>query len=107
VNAQPHFDGRTYDPALDHDRLSKQLGRVYEVLKSHGWWTLQEIQWRCKKMGPYTKHDSEAWILARIRDLRKHKFGNYVVERKRLQICGLWAYRLLPKEPDAQGDLFV
>jgi len=37
----------------------------------------------------------EASVSARLRDLRKDKFGGRVVER-RYVLNGLWEYRLLP-----------
>lgn len=78
--------GHTYDPALDADRLNKQLGRVYELMKDGQWRSLGEI----KAVG-----GSEASISARLRDLRKKEFGSYRVEHKRLG-GGLWVYRVLP-----------
>jgi len=80
-----HFDGVTYDPALDHTRLTKQLGRVYEALRDGNWHSLAAIS---KGTG-----DPEASVSARLRDLRKHKFGNHPVEATRLT-GGLWLYRL-------------
>lgn len=86
----PDFDGKTYDPALDHDRLSKQLGQVYAQMCDYDWWTLGELS-LCLRQ-------PEASISARMRDLRKSKFGGYTIERRRLA-QGLHEYRLLRKEP--------
>lgn len=82
------FDGATYDPALDADRLSKALGRVYVALASGGWWTLQQLA--------HAGQCSEAGAAARVRDLRKAKFGAYLVERRRRgdPKNGLHEYRL-------------
>jgi hypothetical protein len=86
-----HFDGKTYDPALDHDRLAKQLGRVFDTMSKGRWLGLGQIQAsisvRCGK------RDSEAGISARLRDLRKNKFGGYVVERRRSD-KGYFEYKL-------------
>lgn len=83
------FDGRTYDPALDHDRLARQLGRVYSLMIDGRWRTLDEI---ARELD-----DPPASISARLRDLRKPKFGGYEVERRRrgIEIKGLHEYRLL------------
>ena len=92
----PEFDGVTYDPALDHRRLTSQLGRVYRAL--HGpsgyclWRTLGEIS--------ATTGDPEASISARLRDLRKDKFGAHIVQgRRRGDVKnGHWEYRLIPNK---------
>jgi len=84
-NIDPHFDGQTYKPALDHTRLSSQLDRVKSVLRDGNWYTLYELSILAK--GP------EASIGARLRDLRKKRFGGHIVDRKRVS-GGLFKYRL-------------
>lgn len=79
------FDGSTYDPAKDRDRLTGQLAKVYGLMKDGHWRTLAEIT---TAVG-----GSEAGVSARLRDLRKERFGKHTVERKRVD-GGLWAYRL-------------
>jgi hypothetical protein len=83
------FDGITYEPKLDYQRLSGQLRRVFGVMVKGGWWTLAEI-------ARQTGDQSEAAISARLRDLRKPKFGGFEVERRRRGEArkGLWEYRL-------------
>ncbi len=94
----PHFDGETYDPDLDHVRLTGQLQRVYNVMKDSRWRTLNNIS--VLASGP------ESSIGARIRDLRKPKFGEYRIDRKRDSINkGMFLYRLVTPEK-SQGDLF-
>ena len=85
------FDGETYDQGLDGPRLTSQLERVKRyVLGLEGkWTTLRALALR---------FGSEASVSARLRDLRKEKYGGYVVERKRLG-AGLWVYRVLPPKP--------
>jgi hypothetical protein len=86
-----YFDGVTYDPKFDRDRLEKQLGRVYTAMaECPGWMTLQEIS---VKTG-----DPEASVSARIRDLRKDRFGGYNVERRRRTV-GEWEYHLVTFRP--------
>jgi hypothetical protein len=84
------FDGITYSPTLDRARLSGQLKRVFSVVVKGGWYTLSEI-------AAYTGDQSEAAISARLRDLRKPKFGAFGIERRRRgdPKKGLWEYRLV------------
>jgi hypothetical protein len=83
------FDGQTYDPAKDHDRLKSLLGRVWTVMSDGKWHTLAELGWRTE--------GSEAGVSARLRDLRKWWFGGYQVDRKRIT-GGLWQYRMRHKD---------
>jgi hypothetical protein len=90
------FDGATYDPAKDKERLTSQLQRVAAIMSDGQWRTLQQIT-------EVIDGSSEAGISARIRDLRKPKFGGYLVEKKRIEEDkGTWAYRLL-LEPGVQN----
>jgi biotin operon repressor len=81
----PHFDGVTYDPKRDHSRLHKQLTAVLEAMADGKWHTLARLS---EQTGA-----PEASVSARIRDLRKEKFGGHKVERKRVD-GGLFFYRL-------------
>lgn len=92
------FDGATYDPAFDNDRLEKQLGRVYDCMSDGQFRTLQEIA--------QITHDPEASISAQLRHLRKPRFGSYVVERQHRgdRSDGLYEYRLLKPEPAINFD---
>jgi hypothetical protein len=69
------FDGETYDAARDEKRLTKQLGRVYAVVRSGDWHTLAEI---AERTG-----DPEGSISARLRDLRKSRFGSHDIRKRR------------------------
>jgi hypothetical protein len=84
-----HFDGETYAPAFDHERLRGQAHRVYLLMADGSWRTLAEIA--------AVTGDPEASISARLRDFRKQRFGDHSVERQRRgeAIRGLWEYRLL------------
>ena len=97
------FDGITYDPARDSDRLRKQLGRVYEAVKDGRWWTLKALARHSFSIGA---HDSEAGISARLRDLRKDKFGGYEISREHWG-NGEWRYRLVGKVDDGQKDMWA
>jgi hypothetical protein len=79
------FDGSTYDAARDQVRLSGQLQNVQQVLSDHRWHTLAEI---AQRIG-----GSEAGISARLRDLKKERFGRHKIEKQHLS-NGLWRYRL-------------
>jgi hypothetical protein len=83
----PRFDGVTFDPVFDQDRLSRQLGRVFEFMSDQQWHTLDEIQ--------AFAGGRESAVSARLRDLRKAKFGAYTVPRRRRGAGGTFEYRLL------------
>ena len=86
----PHFNGAVYDPERDHERLSRQIGRVYEALLWGGWLTLAEIEAKTS--------DPQASISAQIRHLRKRRFGGYQIDKRRqTQTGGTWEYRLAGK----------
>jgi len=80
-----HFDGKTYNHELDHGRLKRQLNLVFDLMIDGEWRTLFEIE--------NIISEPQASISARLRDLRKPRFGSYVVERKR-RSKGLFEYRV-------------
>lgn len=92
-----NFDGKTYDVARDGVRLKGQLCRVFDAMRSGEWFTLSRL---ADRVG-----GSEAGVSARIRDLRKEKFGGHVIERRNAG-GGLWEYRLVEPRPKGQGLLF-
>lgn len=85
------FDGQTYEEKLDGPRLRFQLERVREYMLAifPTWKALAEISQELEKQ--YEIKFPEASISARLRDLRKRKFGGYVVEGKRRE-GGTWEY---------------
>ncbi len=83
-----HFDGATYAPAQDHARLTRQLDEVFEHMKDGVQRTLSDIASALDK--------PQASISARLRDLRKEKFGGHTVERKRIS-KGVFGYSLIVK----------
>ena len=84
----PGFDGSSFDFALDGKRLASQLERVKSLMMTGRWFTLAELH---RAIG-----GSEAGISARVRDLRKTKFGNYSIERRRVtETSGQWEYRMI------------
>lgn len=82
----------TFDQPCDEGRLSGQLARTRAILADGEWWTLPAL--REASRARYDAQDSEAGLSARIRDLRKAKFGGHRVEHRR-RSDGLWEYRLL------------
>ena len=84
------FDGHTYQPELDFGRLTSQLIRVYVAMRDGQWRTLDELQ--------VLAGGQQAAVSARLRDLRKVKFGAHMVERRRRGNGerGLFEYRLKP-----------
>ena len=66
-------------------RLNKQQARVWAILKDEQWHTLYELAEWCG-VPPQS-------VSARIRDLRKDKYGGHTVERESLG-RGLFRYRL-------------
>lgn len=100
----PDFDGATYSAPRDKIRLAKQASRVWRILLDGDWHTLAELR--------RTTGDPEASVSARIRDLRKAKFGGHLVERENLG-AGTWRYRLVaqgteveltPEDPEKDID---
>lgn len=83
------FGGATFDPALDGERLGAQLLRVRDLMADGLWRTLGEIS---AELGA-----PQASVSARLRDLRKPRFGGFRVQRRRVGE-GLFAYRVTPAE---------
>lgn len=80
-----HRDGETYNPEFDYDRLNKQMKTIWRVVNDGKWHTLPEVEERTGV--------TSASAGARIRDLRKARFGRHDVQRKYLG-DGLYAYRV-------------
>lgn len=84
------FDGATFEPAKDAVRLTTELYAVRELMLDGKWRSLGQIVWALSITG---KNWSEAGVSARLRDLRKPRFGGYRVDRQRIQ-GGLFEYRV-------------
>ena len=82
----PHRDGKTYDHARDARRLAGQHNRVLAFMRDGKWHTLSEIALHTR--------DPEASVSARLRDLRKPRFGSHMIEREYVE-RGLFRYRLV------------
>jgi len=81
-----YFDGQTYDPSKDRKRLTGQLLKVYALMSDGKWRTLKEIS---KEVD-----GSETGVSARLRDLRKDRFGKHRID-KRIVLGGLWEYKMI------------
>jgi hypothetical protein len=85
------FDGAYYDPAIDDDRLDRQIGRVFAVMADGRWHRLSGIA--------AATGDSEPSVSAQLRHLRKAKHGSWIIDVKRVNgPGGLFAYRM--RNPD-------
>lgn len=86
--AEPEFNGSDYEPLLDKLRLTGQLKDIYNLMKDGVWRTLQEIE--------FVTHYPQASISAQLRNLRKQRFGGYIVSKKRrgYHNNGLFEYRI-------------
>ena len=83
------FDGATYVAERDGERLGRQVRRIRELMLDGGWWTLSLLAEHAEC--------SEASASARIRDLRKVRFGGYTIDRRYVR-RGLYEYQLVKKE---------
>lgn len=83
-----HFDGPTYVPERDHDRLDRQLREIRRVMMHGAWKTLRDLE--------DATGFPQASISARLRDFRKKRFGSHIVERH-YRGHGVFEYRLLAK----------
>ena len=98
LKGHPEFDGSTYDSERDKKRLATQLLEVRTLMLDGKWRTLNEIA--------DATSNPPASISARIRDLRKVKFGAYRVDSRIRgpKKGGLFEYRVTkwegPVEPD-------
>ncbi len=89
------FGGDTYEPDRDESRLASQLRRTREAMSDWEWHTLGEVS---EMTG-----DPEASVSARLRDLRKAKFGGHQVVSEYVR-RGLWRYRLASPTERAEQE---
>ena len=89
VDLDADRDGATFDPERDRRRLNAQMRRVVSAMLSGDWRSLAELS--------HLAAAPEASVSARLRDLRKDRFGASVVERVRVE-GGLYKYRLLASD---------
>lgn len=85
------FDGETFDPVQDRIRLNRQSRNVFNLMKDEKWRTLTELSETLR--APTTS------ISARLRDMRKKRFGSHTVNRRRVH-GGVFEYQLV-ENPEA------
>lgn len=101
-----HFDGTTYVAPRDGERLSAQMVRVLLVARAWGrlpdpddnWFTLEQLSAGAR--------GSEAAVSARLRDLRKERWGCQRVDRRYVG-DGLHRYRVSFDHPEALPALGI
>lgn len=86
-NAPDGFFGETFDREIDGPAIGHQLERTLKLMKDGVWRSLPEI---ARLTG-----DPESSISARLRDLRKARFGAYTVDRRRRAGGRLYEYRVV------------
>jgi len=96
IKLKPKFGGFTFDQERDGPRLNRQCQTVFDLMIDGKFRTLREISRSC--------NEPEASVSARLRDLRKPRFGSYNVERRHVA-AGVWEYRVLPPVPSDQLDM--
>lgn len=80
-----HRGGETFDEARDGGRLARQCQDVFDAISGGDWFTLAELS-------DATGYP-QASVSARLRDLRKVRFGGHSIARDHVG-KGLWRYRL-------------
>ena len=82
------FDGPDVDAVLDEGRLDRQYDAVFGLMRDGQWRTLAEIS--------AATGAPESSVSARLRDMRKVRFGAHVVNRRRRGDGqrGLWEYQV-------------
>jgi hypothetical protein len=79
------FDGRTFVQSRDGERLGAQMAAVLRTMGDGDWWTLTALS--------AVTGAPEASVSARIRDLKKARFGSHKIESQYVR-RGLWQYRM-------------
>jgi hypothetical protein len=93
---QRRFNGRaTYNAARDHDRLSRQYDHVFAVMRDGKPRTLASIRREAARR--FHMRHSIASISARLRDMRKKRFGRHIVNRDYVG-AGLWQYTVIVRK---------
>lgn len=80
------FDGATFDQNRDSSRLTAQYTRVLDLMRDGQWRTLEQIA--------AATGDPAPSVSARLRDMRKPRFGAHVVNRRYVR-RGLFEYQVV------------
>lgn len=84
------FDGETYEPEKDQPRLKSQLDAVKHLMRDGRPRTIPAIRSALYRTGIRA---TEQGISARLRDLRKERYGSHNIIRQRVS-GGLFSYRI-------------
>jgi hypothetical protein len=86
------FNGSDYVPAIDDERLSGQLLRIFQAMRDGQFRTLEEIA--------TITGDPPASISAQLRHLRKPRFGLHTVNKRSRgeRKHGLYEYQLIVRK---------
>lgn len=89
---EPAFAGSHYNPAVDDQRLTLQIGRVFEAMCDGGWHTIADLA--------AAINDPPSSISAQLRHLRKPRHGSWMIdlEPSGNRSAGLFVYRM--RNPD-------
>lgn len=89
------FDGDDYQPERDDPRLTRQILRIFMLMRDGKWRALREIA--------TATGDPEASVSAQLRHLRKERFGGHTVNRRYIS-KGLYEYQLIvEKEGESES----
>jgi hypothetical protein len=91
----PDFDGDTFDRERDGKRLLTQQQAVESLMRDGKARTIPEIVAGIKRY--YGVTATESGVSARIRDLRKTKFGGYRVDST-YRAAGVWEYKIIMED---------
>ena len=80
------FDGATFDQGRDGSRLTAQFNRVLDLMRDGQWRTLEQIA--------AATGDPAPSVSARLRDMRKPRFGSHAVNRRYVR-RGLFEYQVV------------
>lgn len=81
-----YFSGETISHDRDTARLAAQYDQVFGLMCDGQWRTLQQIS--------DATGAPPASVSARLRDMRKRRFGAHLVQREHIN-RGLWRYRVV------------
>jgi len=93
-----YFDGDDYNHLRDFQRLSRQIQKIYDVMRDSAWRSLRDIA--------EITGFSEASISAQLRNLRKKRFGSHKVDKER-QPEGHYLYRVVPTDSQSAQQPFA
>jgi hypothetical protein len=85
---EEELGGQETGDGADASRLSRQLDIVATCLGDGSWWTLPSLAERAAA--------STQSVSARVRDLRKERWGSHTIERRKVVgSVGVYEYRMV------------